>query len=154
MSRFFMVVILFGTVGLTVAEEGQAPLTDKAEFKPDRKYLCSTQSTSAGMEYKEAQGSWMPTIFTANDRYVVSINKRPEDNQLFTTVRLYDDNVAYWFCGEKVASGAMLCSGESSLFVFNEETLRFIDTFFDGYVDGVDGGLNKPYIVVGTCAKM
>ena len=119
-----------------------------------RKYLCVADPTAAGVEYKASQEAWLPTIFTISDRYIVSIDLRRKDKKTVTTVMPYGDAVPYWFCRAKVTSGALLCYGKSSLFVFNEKTKRFIDSFFDGYVDGVDGGLNKPYLVVGNCSRL
>jgi hypothetical protein len=154
MKSVLIAAILLGMVQLVLAESQAQLVSAQTGVKNLRKFLCVTDPTAAGIEYKASQQAWMPTIFTAGDKYIVSIDVRNKDRKTVTTVMPYGDVVPYWFCGATVVSGALLCSGKSSLFVFNERTLRFIDSFFDGYVDGVDDGLNKPYIVVGTCSRL
>jgi len=161
MKRFLIAAILLGMLWPAFAEktgqQGSAKSQQgsaKSGMKNLRKYLCVTDSMAAGVEYKTTKQAWMPVIFPAGDKYIVSIDTRMKDKKTVTTVTPYGDVVPYWYCGATVASGALLCSGRSSMFVFNESTLRFIDSFFDGYVDGIDGSLNKPYIVVGTCSRL
>ena len=154
MKKFFLVMILLATAQLVLAVTPSQKIPDQSGEKNLRKYLCVTDATAAGIEYKASQESWLPTIFVTGDRYIVFVDIRTKDNKMVTTVMPYGDAVPYWFCSAKVASGALLCSGKSSLFVFNEKTLRFIETFFDGYVDGVNDNLNKPYIVVGNCTRL
>ena len=154
MKKFFSVMILLAMAQLVLAASPTQQIPDQSGAKNLRKYLCVTDATAAGIEYKGSQESWLPTVFIAGDRYIVSVDIRTKDNKMVTTVTPYGDAVPYWFCGATVASGALLCSGQSSLFVFNEKTLRFIETFFDGYVDGANDNLNKPYIVVGNCTKL
>lgn len=154
MKKFLMATILLGLTHSVYAESIPKKSSDAVGVKKIRKYLCVTNSKAAGIEYNVKQKAWIPAIFSAGDKYVVSTEIQLKNNKKVTTVALYGDRTPYWFCGAKVASGALLCSGKSSIFVFNEKTLRFIDSFFDGYVDGVDGGLNKPYIVAGNCSMM
>lgn len=154
MKKVLIAAILLGLVQLVLAESQIQQASAKTGVKNLRKYLCETDPKAAGIEYKASPKVWLPTMLDVNDRYIVLIDVRLKDGKKVTTVMPYGDAVPYWFCRTTVSSGALLCSGKSSMFVFNEKTLRFIDSFFDGYVDGIDDGLNKPYIVVGTCSRL
>ena len=57
-------------------------------------------------------------------------------------------------CGGFSANGVLSCNLVFGELWFNKKTLRYMETYLAGYVDGRDEKGNTPYITIGKCSPI
>lgn len=120
-------------------------------------WIC-VEELSAGLRYFPEPGKWKSVRLIADDKYL--IRKWSEDD--FTiflpknewVVLLLGNLTPDYTCGSISELGYLNCTGIFGTMHMNPKTLRFVNIYNFGYIDGRDEPGNTPSISAGTCAPM
>ncbi len=123
----------------------------------DEGWLC-VDELSAGIRYFPELEKWQSVRLIADHKYL--IRKWSEDDfSIFLERREWvvlslGDPIPDYTCGGIGELGYLYCTGIYGTMQMNTKTLRFLNTYNFGYIDGTDEPGNTPRISAGTCAPM
>lgn len=140
---------LLGTVAFISVQ-----LCASALFAEER-YLCTSKATG-GVAYSDMTGEWEGTKFISNsETFIVTDTYEGDDldaNASFYIIRVGQD-FASGYCEEGFGTTDVLRCNRFGPFYLNRRTLRFMDFYAFGYIDGVDDKANTPSVAIGECAR-
>ena len=113
-------------------------------------YMCIPEA-SGGLSYDTKTKSWKASNFDTGRNYIVII-KDKENPSYAATVTYLNETLASYFCKEESSVNALVCSSFLGQFNFSKDTLRYVESYMFGYVQGKDNKYNAPKITVGTCS--
>ena len=112
-------------------------------------YLC-TPDASGGLGYDKVTKSWNASSFETGRHYIVKI--KDKDNPAYAaSVSYIDETLPSYLCKEETSVNAVVCNSFLGQLNFSMETLRYIESYMFGYVQGKDNKYNAPKVTVGTC---
>ena len=113
-------------------------------------YICKPDA-SGGLGYDKITKSWNASSFETGRHYIVKINDK--DNPAYAaSVSYVDETLPSYLCKEESSVNALVCNSFLGQLNFSMETLRYIESYMFGYVQGKDNKYNAPKVTVGTCA--
>lgn len=109
-------------------------------------YIC-VANDSTGFNYNANTSSWGRAGFKVNDekKLLKKVGQEWEWSSFGTTFTHK--------CGEINSHGYLNCDVIFGTLRFNKNTLRYIETYTVGYIDGDKGG-NTPSITIGKCSPL
>ncbi len=113
-------------------------------------YMC-TPEASGGLGYDKIAKSWNVSSFDTGRNYIVKI-KDKEYPSYAATVRYPNETLPSYLCKEEASVNALVCNSFLGQLNFSKGTLRFIESYMFGYVQGKDNKYNAPKVTVGTCS--
>ena len=139
-------------------------------------YLCF-EDASGCISYDDASKMWVGTKFRSDDRYILTVKSNGLVNDFLdipnmTYIITWEKHGANWDPLSKgcwtesnklreinpmsswAPGGDLSCNLKGGQLKVNFNTLRFLNTYLKGYIDGVDDNSNTPFINVGTCTKI
>lgn len=171
-----ILVLLFTALSLLTS----AALSDEHIEKWAGAYLC-TDTTAGGVVYREKQKKWVGTNFTSfsgsknhlfnikfKGRYIRAATK--VKGSVYTvsitdTGSSFDQKCLSFFQDSFSMSNdsfsindgstfSIQCHTAFGHFLINLRTLRYMNFYSWGYVDGADNNKNTPSVTIGECAKI
>ena len=116
---------------------------------PAEEYMC-TPEASGGLGYDKISKSWSANRFETGRHYIVKVNDK--DNPTYAaSVTYVDETLPSYLCEEESSVNALVCNSFLGQLNFSKETLRYIESYMFGYVQGKDNKYNAPKVTVGTC---
>jgi len=126
---------------------------DAPSSQAEERYFCTGEKA---VGFRLDGGDWKNSTFnTDGDRYVIErMPPRVElGGETFTwSVKRMGTRFNSFDC-EDMGETRILCGGLGAGFVFNPMTLRYLEFYGIGYVDGDEPG-NTPNITLGTCVLL
>ena len=115
-----------------------------------KQYMCIPEA-SGGLGYDKATKSWKARNFDTGRNYIVKI-KDKENPSYAATITYLNEALPSYLCKEESSVDALVCSSFLGQFNFSIRTLRYIESYMFGYVQGKDNKYNAPKVTVGTCS--
>jgi hypothetical protein len=116
------------------------------------KYLCIADKAT-GFHWTGTE--WAQTTFKVDkDKYIVAdldANRRHDDITIGVT-KLGDQRPSY-FCRDRDSYSTLYCTGGVNMRV-NLKSLRYMQIYSEGYLEGDDNNNDTPYIQIGRCSKI
>ncbi|RKZ68882.1 MAG: hypothetical protein DRQ44_03765 [Gammaproteobacteria bacterium] len=114
------------------------------------KYMCIPEA-SGGLGYDKKSNSWSVSKFDTGRNYIVNVNDK--DNPSYAaTVTTLNETLPSYLCKEEPSVNALVCNSFLGQLNFSKGTLRFIESYMFGYVQGKDNKYNAPKVTVGSCS--
>ena len=113
-------------------------------------YMCIPEA-SGGLGYDKTTKSWNVSSFDTGRNYIVNV-KDKENPSYAATVSYINETLPSYLCQEEPSVNALVCSSFLGQFNFSIGTLRYIESYMFGYVQGKDNKYNAPKVTVGTCS--
>lgn len=121
----------------------------------EERYLCTSKATG-GVAYSDVTREWEGTKFINNTQAFIITDTYggggfvPKSSFYIITV---GNDFASGYCEEGFGASDILRCNRFGPFYLNRRTLRFMDFYAFGYIDGVDDGANTPSVAIGECAR-
>lgn len=109
-------------------------------------YIC-LPDRSTGFKFNKYFKSWETTVF--NTQHTKMLLKKTAKGWVW--LKVGDKHGRN--CSE-MKYGYLFCSDYFGQIEFNKNSLRYIETYIRGYVEGEDNGLNTPAVDIGTCSPL
>ena len=136
----------------------------------DKAYYCEAQF-SGGLAFSETTKRWGATTFRPSDKFVLKLKyleKRLEKDALGKPVERYHYRITTTDAGQSdpmpcfdfrneqatvwIGNGLYFnCEGVTRTYIFNLKANRFLSTYLNGFIDGVDNNDNTPFVAGGLC---
>ena len=113
-------------------------------------YLCSPEA-SGGLGYDKSTKSWNASSFDTGRNYIVKLNDKDHPSYA-ATVTYPKETLPSYLCKEESSLNALVCNSFLGQLNFSMGTLRYIESYMFGYVQGKDNKYNAPKVTVGTCS--
>lgn len=113
-------------------------------------YLCSPEA-SGGLGYDKRTKSWNASSFDTGRNYIVKLNDK-EHPSYAATVTYPNETLPSYLCKEESSVNVLVCNSFLGQLNFSMGTLRYIESYMFGYVQGKDNKYNAPKVTVGTCS--
>jgi hypothetical protein len=163
---------------IAVTSEAETPILDAANFSGS--YFCTSEAVG-GVHFDEVINKWTSTNFEPSAQHIVKIEPQSlfKDNifdemrTVYTisisahgkesTSNAYSDycytrnddlrkaNPQWNFIYDLGGFNCMVVGGEWSMSL---KSMRYLNTYTWGYVDGVDNNDNTPTVEIGKCTKI
>ncbi len=120
----------------------------------DAKYLC-IGNKSTGFKYEN--GNWNSVDFKVDKRYLVAVKKHWFKDEVLYSITEFGKDRASFYCDKEAPDkyGYIICEEGLGSFRVNIRTLRYMDVYPVGYIDGKDNNAtDTPSIEIGTCTKL
>ena len=114
------------------------------------KYMCIPEA-SGGLAYDKKSNSWSASKFDTGRNYIVNVNDK-EYPSYAATVTYPNETLPSYLCKEESSVNALVCNSFLGQLNFSMGTLRYIESYMFGYVQGKDNKYNAPKVTVGTCS--
>ena len=120
-------------------------------------YIC-LPSVISGFHFKSSSGNWEQSRFRIGDKK--KILKKTDNKWEW---KAFGEKYSFSTCGDSTEStptdgfnsaGFIFCDLLGGHLRMNKNSLRYIETYEIGYVDGKDNNDNTPYIEIGTCSPL
>ena len=122
--------------------------------KEQKTYLCITE-IAGGIKYDSSVKSWKEAKFKTPEKYLIKFNDK--DYPLSSaTISEFGTGYPIYYCEEegKYKVAPLVCHSPFGHFHFNKKTLRFLESYMLGYIDGIDNNDNTPLVRGGTCSPL
>lgn len=113
-------------------------------------YMC-TPEASGGLGYEKSTKTWEASSFDIGRNYIVKINDK-ENPMYAATVTYVNETLPSYMCKEETSVNALVCNSFLGQLNFSMGTLRYIESYMFGYVQGKDNKYNAPKVTIGTCS--
>jgi len=119
-------------------------------------FICIPDSAT-GFSYNESTKKWERAKFNVN-----SAKKILKKNGAVWEWRVFGEKYGWSNCGggdskneiEFNSSGFMFCDVLGGHIRMSKNTLRYVETYEIGFIDGKDNNDNTPFIEIGTCTPL
>ena len=118
----------------------------------EERYLCEEEAVG-GLRYDTTTTKWRGVNFNANDKYIISkpITGGMWEHRPFVITEVGESFPSGWCPLPFNENGYLSCEmyGE---FIFNKDTMRFLNFYEFGYLDGIDDNNDNPSVAAGKCS--
>lgn len=110
---------------------------------------------STGLSAKD--GKWHSTDFNIEAKRFLVKPIAEQDyfgDKVNYEIRVFGESFPQQKCFMNSGAEMLICNESGEGFKVNFRTMRFMDYYLIGYIDGNDTNANTPYISIGTCSPL